>query len=299
MIFINRFKTDDFRNERRIIIQDVKEEGIEYFSKDRAKDLPIDEQHKRAIDIETVKKLKEDYGFKPAWLLEWYSLTRSRIQQILSQKRNHGNWINRELTDENLMLLRKIIQQKVETAEAENGTKLYFLNNRRDDCAVIFVTDEEIKCFFMNMLPETIQERIRENRLDCLSIDELEMISTGRVVSILKEKYFCPENTAKFRQLAMVRGMSTGDYCFFLTHMKYATSQSTINDEKIIEFLDAHYTNGRVRIPSNNSTQWFRSFIYRNGYSIEEVADLYGFGDQQTLEDEVQKFGNIEADLQG
>ena len=51
MIFINRFKTDDFRNERRIIIQDVKEEGIEYFSKDRAKDLPIDERKRKIASV--------------------------------------------------------------------------------------------------------------------------------------------------------------------------------------------------------------------------------------------------------
>lgn len=284
--------------ELQTIIQDIKDEGIDYFSEDRVKDLPIDEKHKRTIDIETVKRLKEDYGLKPAWLIEWYSLTRSRIQQILNKRRNHGNWLNRELTEENKVLLLSMIQQRLQIVKAKDGTKAYFLNNRRDDSAVVFVTEEEIKCFFLNMLPETIQERIKESRLDCLSPEEFEMVSTGKIVSILKEKYFCPENTGKFRQFAALRGMSTDEYCLFLTGMKYATAQSTVNDEKIIEFLQAHYTDGRIMIPSNNSTQWFRSFISRNGYSIEEIAELYGFGEEPVLEDETQKFGHIEEDMQ-
>lgn len=284
--------------ELQCVIQDIKNEGIDYFSEDRARDLPIDEKHKRTIDIETVKKLKDDYGLKPAWLNEWYSVTRSRIQQILNKRRNHGNWLNRNLSEDNKSLLLTMIQQRVEIIESESGTKAYFLNNRRDDCAVVFVTDQEIKCFFMSMLPEAIQERIKESRLDCLSFEELEIISTGKTISILKEKYFCPESTGKFRQFAALREMSPDEYSLFLTGMKYATAQSTINDEKIIEFLEAHYTNGRVMIPSNNSTQWFRSFISRKGYSIEEIAELYGFGEEQVLEDETQRFGRIEEDMQ-
>ena len=191
-----------------------------------------------------------------------------------------------------------MIQQRLEIIESESGTKAYFLNNRQDDCAVVFVTDQEIKCFFMSMLPEAIQRKIKESRLDCLSFEELEMISNGKTVSILKKKYFCPESTGNFQQFAARRKMSTDEYSLFLTGMKYATAQSTINDEKIIEFLEAHYTNGQVMIPSNNSTQWFRSFISKNGYSIKEIAELYGFGEEQVLENEVRRFGSIEEDMQ-
>lgn len=279
------------------IIREIKEEGIEYFDEDRAKDAPIDERHKRTIDIETVNRLKEDYGFKSVWLTEWYNVTRSRIQQILNKRRNHGNWLNRELTLENQELLLDMVRRKVEIVESTDGSKAYLLNNRKDDCAVVIVTDEEIKCFFMAMLPEDIQIEIKESRLDCLSFEELEMISSGKTISILKKGYFCPENPGRFRQFAKLRGMSADEYCVFLTSMNYATAQSIVDDEKIVEFLNAHYTNGRLMIPANNSTQWFRSFISRNGYTIDEIAKMYGFNDKQE-EDEVQRFGVVEDDMQ-
>ena len=69
----------------------------------------------------------------------------------------------------------------------------------------------------------------------------------------------------KFRGYANARGMSVEEYSLFLTGAHYATGQITVTDDKIVEFLDAHYTNGRLLIPSNNSTHWFRSFISRNG----------------------------------
>lgn len=284
-------------DELQSIIREIKEEGIEYFDEDRAKDAPIDERHRRTIDIEIANRLREDYGFKSVWLTEWYNVTRSRIQQILNKRRNHGNWLNRELTPENQELLLDMVKSKAEIAESTDGTKAYFLSNRKDDCAVVFVTDEEIKCFFMEMLPEDIQEAIRESRLDCLSFEELEIISSGKTISILKEVYFCPENTGRFRQFANLRGMSANEYCVFLTGMNYATAQSTVDDTKIVEFLNAHYTNGRLMIPANNSTQWFRSFISRNGYTIDEIADMYGFNDKQE-EDEVQKCDAVEDDMQ-
>ncbi len=279
------------------VLQKIKEEGVQFFEESEEKGALIDKKGKRIIDIDTVKRLRENYGLKTICLAEWYNVTRSRILQVLNRRRNPGNWLNRELTPENQSLLLEMIQRKVEYLESTDGNKAYFFSNWKDDCAVVFVTDEEIKCFFMEMLPEDIQEAIKESRLDCLSFEELDIISSGKTISILKKGYFCPENTGRFRQFANLRGMSADEYCVFLTGMNYATAHSTVDDEKIVEFLNAHYTNGRLMIPSNNSTQWFRSFISRNGYTIEEIADMYGFNDNQE-EDEVQRFGAVEDDMQ-
>lgn len=92
--------------------------------------------------------------------------------------------------------------------------------------------------------------------------------------------------------------MSVDEYCLFLTGKEYSTAQATVTDKKIIEFLNAHYSNGKLMVPSNNSTQWFRSFISRNGYSIDEIAELYGYADGkekdmqglETIEDDMQKY---------
>lgn len=283
------------------VTNSIKENGTEYFESENRTDVEnrsIDERHKRAVDIETVNKLRENYRFKTAWLSEWYGVTRSRINQILHKRLNRGNWLNRELTDIDRKLLLQIVKEKKDFANFEERTKAYFLSNNEDDCAVIFVNDEEIKCFFLNMLPKDLQQVIRESRLDQLSFEELELVTAGRTFSVLKKEYFVPDSPYKFRQFANIRGMSIDEYCLFLTGKEYSTAQATVTDEKIIEFLNAHYANGKLMIPSNNSTQWFRSFISRNGYSIDEIAQLYGYAEGQNQEDDIQRLETIEDDMQ-
>ena len=282
-------------------IKVVKEKGIDYFKSDEdsvAKNEPADEKHMRAIDIETVNKLEKDYHFKSVWLTEWYGVTRSRINQILHKNINRGNWLKREFTDDDRILILKMINEMKNSAESENGRKSFFLSNNRDDCAFIFVDDKEIKCFYFGELPKDLQEVIKKRRLDCLSFEELEMADCGQTEFILKKEYFIPENTYKFKQFATKRGMSIEEYCKFLTGKEYTTAQATVTDEKIIEFLNAHYSNEKLMIPSNNSTQWFRSFISRNGYTIDDIAELYGFGNNKEQGDDLQIFDTVEDDMQ-
>lgn len=212
----------------------IKEDGAEYFESADIADIesrPIDERHKRTVDIETVNKLRENYRFKTAWLSEWYGVTRSRVNQIVHKRFNQGNWLNRELTDIDRNLLLQIVKEKKDFVDCEEGTKVYFLSNNEDDCAFLFVNDEEIKCFFLNMLPEDLQQIIRESRLDQLSLEELELATAGRTSSVLKKEYFVPDSPYKFRQFANIRGMSIDEYCLFLTGKEYSTAQATVTDE--------------------------------------------------------------------
>ena len=278
------------------VISKIKEQGAAYFNDER-KDAPIDISNKREIDIETVNKLKKDYHFKPGWLSEWYHVTRARIQQKLSKTKNRGNWVNRSMTDSDKQLLLYMIETRQEEGIGEDGTKAYFLSNQKDDCAVIYVSEDEIKCFFLNMLPEDVISIVKGCRLDCLSMKELQIMSSGKTISILKEKYFCPDNTFTFRQMANSRGMSLEDYCLFLTGMHYITAQSSVDDEKIVDLLQTYYVDGQIMIPSNNSTRWFWSFIERKGYSFDEIIDLYGDEIIQTVNEDYLSQDTVEPDM--
>ena len=274
------------------IIEEIKKNGIVVFDEDE----PVD-NYKRALDIDTVKKLEENYGFKFIWLTEWYGVKRSQIQQIMRDAQDRGNWLNGDMTDSDKKLLLDMINSKKKCIVSEDGTKAYFLNNRHDDCAVIFVSEREIKCVFLDKMPYDIQKKIRDERLDCLTFEECEIISSGEKVSILKKEYFRPKDILKFRWLAKIRRMTTEAYCKFLTGMKYTATPTSINDEKIIKFLNAHCINGRLKIHPYNSAKWFRSLIAKYGYSIDEVAALYGFRGARLPEDRVKKFGAIEGDM--
>ena len=280
--------------ELRSELRELKEKGIDYFAVLDKKDMPLDEENKRAIDVDTVNKLKAEYGFKPTWINEWYGITRSRAQQILTSDKKRGNWLNRTINEKELVLLDRMIKQRLFYL-SDDGIRAYFVNNRKDDCAVIFVTDEEIKCFFLNMLPEDIQVRIKDAKLELLTSEELEIISSGRIEIILKKEYFFTEDSTKFRKYAHDRNMSTEEYCKFLTGMEYGTKLHTVNDKKIIDFLNSHYVDGELVVPLNNSTMWFRSYVTRHGFTIESMAEFFGFVNKK--EDKEWVLGTIAEDM--
>lgn len=142
---------------------------------------------------------------------------------------------------------------------------------------------------YENMLPEDIQQIIRDNQLDQLAFEEIDLAAAGRIYSVLKKEYFVPDSPDEFEKCANIRGMSVNEYCLVLTGKEYSPVQAAVTDEKIIKFLDAHYTNGNLIIPSNSSTHWFLSFISNNGYSIDEIAELYGYTDSHNQENDMQK----------
>ena len=277
-------------------IDEIKKNGL-VVAKDNPLQLHIDDFNKRDIDTNTVMKLKKEYGFKISLLVEWYGITRSAIHQKLSSHKNRGNWLIHEMTESEASILKEMIAKRIDYFKSENGVQIYLLNNKKDDCVVIFVSDDFIKCFFTEMLSTDLQKQIKDNRLDCLSMEELEMMTSGKVSTILKQAYFFPANVERFRQLAMDRNMSPAEYCRFLTGMNYGTGQHTVDDERIVDFLRSHCVNGKIMIPSNNSTVWFRTFIKRHGYTIDEIAALYGFGENRHVNNEDTMMESIEEDM--
>lgn len=122
----------------------IKENRIEYFKSVGSTDMgnrPIDERHKRTVDIETVINLSENYRFKTVWLSDWYGITRSRVNQILHRRINQGNWLNRELTDIDRKLLLRIIKEKPIRSIILRGTRTgycwkdIFCSQKRIFCA--------------------------------------------------------------------------------------------------------------------------------------------------------------------
>lgn len=279
----------------RDIISEIKEKGISYFNDIRPENEPLDEQKLRTLDVETAKKLRDEYDFKPIILADWYGVTRQRAYQMMEKRTNEGNWLNRSFGDVEEKLLTDMLATSKFYVESEDGQKAYLFNNKKDDCAIVFVSEDKIKCFFLNMLPEDVRAKIKEKRMECLTEEEIEIASSGKSVFILRQEFFLPDNTAKIRMLADSRGMTSEEYCLFLTGLPMTTNQSTVNDEKILEFLHAHYVDGRLMIPSNNSTVWFRTFISRHGYSIDDIAKLYELeNDAEAEEDNIH---SVEDDM--
>lgn len=157
--------------------------GIDYFPPYRKEEpepehielRAMQKAHKRELDVATVVLLQEKYGFKTAWLCDWYGVSRQRVYQKLGKKVNKGNWLRKQLLSTEYTVIADMINSKSFYHERE-GCKYYLLNNMLDDCAFLIVSDEDIKCFFLSDLPDALAENTKAARLHQLTQDECGMM---------------------------------------------------------------------------------------------------------------------------
>ena len=251
--------------------------GEAYFGDNKPEDNELCKYNKRELDIDTVKKLQNDYGFQIKWLCEWYGISRQMVYQKLRKIYNHGQWCGKKLLPEERSVITEMINERSFYSE-KSGAKYYFLNNMTDDCAYLIVSEEDIKCFFLQDLPAAVQAILKSADLHRLSEQEIKVKDTlGKKVFILKKPYFMPEDASVYRNLASVRGLSSDEYSLFLYGIPYCSYGSSITDERIISFLRENTIDGRTMIPAIPANQWIRTYISRSPYNTDEFIAFYGF----------------------
>ena len=261
-------------------IELLRELGEDYFTVTES----VEDEHsgslkygKRELDIDTVKKLQDSYGFKSVWLCDWYGLSRQRIYQKLDKRVNHGKWCGKQLLPAERSVITEMINTRSFYCDKE-GAKYYLVNNMADDCAFLIVSEDDIKCFFLNDLPEALQARVKSENLHRFSENECAALGTlGQKVFIMKKPYFMPNDSSVFRRLAVARGLTADDYAMFLVGIPYCPSNISITDERIIRFLEENTIDGKTFIPSTPDNQWIRSYISRSPYSTDEFIEFFGF----------------------
>lgn len=242
---------------------------------------------KRAIDIDTVKRLQKDYFFQIKWLCEWYGVSRQTISQKLSARYNKGRWCGKELLKEERAVITEMINAESFYIERDY-VKYYLLNNRKDDCAFLIVSVNDIKCFFLRDLPVAVQALLKSHDLQRFSAEECKIVkNSGQTIQILKKPYYMPDDAATFNRLASTRGLTPEEYSQYLYGMSYISPRYTITDNRIIAFLQDNTIGGITSIPALPENQWIRSFISRSPYNTEEFIAFYGFKTQVSV-DEVE-----------
>ena len=237
----------------------------------------VDDYPKKEFDTELLQYLKDNFSFNFQILCDWFGITRQRVSQKLQKRRNPGHWRDRELTDANIESLNQLLQRKVFYL-VDGEEKTLFMNNFKGEYAVVFVNSEEVKCFLKEDFSDEICKAIEINRFDTLTEKELNYsIDDGKIIRILKEDHFSPDNPQLFRQMASERRMPVSEYSQFLLGMPYVSGQNSVDDNKIIEFLTANTVAGRTFIPSVSENQWIRSYLSRHGFTTDEFIKFYGF----------------------
>lgn len=258
------------------VVSRIEEEGADYFIVPEPVLEPIDPDNLRTIDIKTASDLIDNYGLKTKWVAKWYGVSGSWIREMLHQDKKRGNWLNRNLTEEDIDQIKHMITNSLEIYQPSTSKTLYFLSNHKDDCAVVIVNDHEIKCFYLSMLPDDLQKMIRKVRLESITLEEFSIIEEGEIVSVLKKNFFRPKDPVRFNQLARRRNMNGDKYCVFLTGMPLMSRMYAVTDDRIVEFLRLYCKGGKIIMPPGETCHWFRAFISRKGYSVKDIVKMYG-----------------------
>ena len=276
--------------------------GEDYFETDYLES-GKEQGNKRELDNTTAKKLQDEYGLKVAWLCDWYHVSKQRISQKLTGRKNRGKWCGKQLLEDERRVITEMIN--IRSFFTQNDGKAYYLlNNRTDDCAFLIVSDEEIKCFFLADLPEALQALTKSQNLHRLTEAECgAMDSLGHTVSILKKPHFMPYDTEKYRALASARGLSQEEYAQFLFALPCCSPKTSVTDERIIAFFKENTVNGRTYIPATADNQWIRSYISRSPYNTDQFLALYGFSatgdpDAPSLTLSAEDLCSVEPDMQ-
>ncbi len=271
------------RDEIVAVIEAILRDGKTYFD-----NLMTEERHDfggessttisgKGFDYSVIDALTERFGFKPAKMSEWYGLSRQSVYNALEKRlpQRRAVWTGKELTQREFYLLEELID-KNRFDYADDEVTCCCMNNGQDDFVCIFIYENEIKCFYLNDLPEELRERVISKKMQIYTERELAGESDGKVITVLTKPYYRPNNPERFRANAQLRGMTTDEYAVFISGYPYL-DQRSVTDEQIIAFLQENMVDGKVYISSDPKNQWIRSIASRNGYTIKSLIELYGF----------------------
>ncbi len=286
--------TPRYKKELSDQISQIIELGDQFFDPD-----PVGVQNKsrnRKFDKETYIKLKENFDLQPNWVCEWYGFSRQRLSQMVNGK-SRGVWCGNELLPEESAMIKEMISKKLFYAKYEN-TECYLLNNKKDDAAILLVSDKYIKCFFLQDLPQDIQILIQEAGLEKYTEEEINAFPIqGQIITIMKEQFFLPEDTSVFRKFAQSRKMTADDYSRFLYGIPYCRKSTSVTDEKIVSYLEDHTVDGITFIPTTPDSTWLRTFITKNNFSAEDFIAFYGFNSNISDNPTVSLVNSPESDM--
>ena len=231
----------------------------------------------KGFDFPVIDVLSEKFFFKPIRMTEWFGLSRQGIYNAIEKRsaKRRETWTGKQLSENEYSILRNLIKaRKYEYTDEQ--VICCCMNNRKDDLACLFIYDNEIKCFFMKDLPEEVQQEISAVNYHKFTEREFECGTEGKIVYILKKPFFLPTYPDKFHTNAQLRGMSANEYAQFISGYPVGDPRS-VTDDQITAYFDKNLVDGKVYISSDSKNQWIRSLAYRNGYSIKDFIELFGY----------------------
>ena len=178
----------------------------------------------KGLDFSLIELLEKEFSFKKSMLADWFGVSRQRIYKMLETRspRNQDCWTGKPFSaSERIMLVEMLETKQFEYQFKDEKCRCF--NNKQDNLVCIFVYSNEIKAFFMEDLPDEFQKWLKRANMHRLTFSETEDLRDGKIVSILKEKYFMPGDCSRFKANARNRSFSVDEYARFLSGYPYVS----------------------------------------------------------------------------
>ena len=235
------------------------------------------QQSGKGFDFSVIDVLTDKFYFKPVHMAGWFGLSRQGIYNVLEKRspKRSDVWTGKRLTNYEYNIINYLVQKK-SFEYNDNRVKCFCINNRWDDLACVFIYAVEIKCFFLKDLPRKLQKLIIVSNYHKYTEGELTGEADGRIVYVIRRPFFLPAYPNKFRANAQLRGMTPYEYSVFISGYPLG-NQNSYTDDQIRAFFDENLVDGKVYLSSDHKNNWIRSLASRNGYSIKDFIELYGY----------------------
>ena len=171
------------------------------------------QQRGKGFDFPIIDILMERFFFKPSCMADWFGLSRQSVFNVIEKRssKRYEKWTGKKLTETEQVILSSLVESRSFNYCNENVI-CCCMNNRKDDGAYIFVYENEIKCFFLQDLPEMLQQMIVAANFHRFTERELSGEAEGDIIYCIKKPYFIPKDSVRFRQNAGIRGISPDEY---------------------------------------------------------------------------------------
>ncbi len=222
------------------IIDVIIRDGRDYFDNLTSQDNqelgnePIVESAGKGFDFAVIDILIERFVFKPAKMTEWFGLSRQSVYNALEKRlpQRRSTWTGKTICESELSILTELIENK-SFDYTDDEVTCCCMNNKQDDFVCLFIYENEIKCFFLNDLPDEIREQVVVKKMHMYTERELAGESDGRVINVLTKPFYRPDNPERFRANAQLRGMTTDEYAVFISGYPYLDQRSITDDYEL------------------------------------------------------------------
>lgn len=233
---------------------------------------------KKGFDYSTIEVLQDRYGFTLSTCQEWFGISRQRAFQIYNNKKSgwYQQWTGQQFSAKESAILNEMIYQKKLFYEDDDDL-CYIMNDENGDYAVLFVYNDNIKCFFKDDLPQYLRDEITLFNMDRWTQSELDGDSEGEIVHYLHKLYFRPYDSKKFQKNAMHRKLSKDEYAIYMSGLPALRANIQKADPEILAFFQENLIQGKVYISSDPKNQWIKRLASQEGCSLKEFVEGYGY----------------------